>query len=40
MKEVLGEHIHEFYVKNKRAEWNAYRLQVTEWELDRYLSIT
>ncbi|MDO8964627.1 MAG: glutamine synthetase family protein [Coriobacteriia bacterium] len=39
MKEVLGEHIHEFYVKNKRAEWDEYRLQVTEWELDRYLSV-
>jgi len=37
MKEVLGEHIHSFYVKNKRAEWDAYRLQVTEWELERYL---
>jgi glutamine synthetase len=39
MKEVLGEHIHEFYVANKRKEWDEYRMQVTEWELDRYLSI-
>jgi glutamine synthetase len=38
MKEVLGEHIHSFYVKNKRAEWDEYRMQVTEWELDKYLS--
>jgi glutamine synthetase len=38
MREVLGDHIHSFYVQNKRAEWDAYRLQVTEWELDRYLS--
>jgi len=38
MKEVLGEHIHSFYAANKRAEWDEYRLQVTEWELDRYLS--
>jgi glutamine synthetase len=38
MKEVLGEHIHSFYVENKRAEWDSYRLQVSEWELDRYLS--
>ena len=37
MKEVLGEHIHSFYVKNKRAEWDDYRLQVSEWELDKYL---
>jgi len=39
MKEVLGEHIHEFYVANKRAEWDEYRMQVTEWELDKYLSV-
>jgi len=39
MKEVLGEHIHSFYVANKREEWKEYRLQVSEWELDRYLSI-
>ena len=39
MKEVLGEHIHTFYVHNKRAEWNEYRTQVTQWELDKYLSV-
>ena len=38
MKEVLGEHIHTFYSANKLAEWNEYRTQVSEWELDRYLS--
>ncbi len=39
MREVLGEHIQEFYVENKRAEWDSYRLQVSKWELDRYLSV-
>ena len=39
MKEVLGEHIHTFYVENKRAEWADYIKQVTQWELDRYLSV-
>ena len=38
MKEVLGEHIHSYYAVNKLAEWNEYRTQVSEWELDRYLS--
>lgn len=37
MKEVLGEHIHEFYVENKKAEWADYLKTVTQWELDRYL---
>ena len=39
MKEILGEHIHEYYVRNKRAEWNAYRSYVSRWELERYLSV-
>lgn len=39
MKEILGEHIHEYYVRNKREEWNAYRSYVSSWELNRYLSV-
>jgi glutamine synthetase len=39
MKEVLGEHIHTFYTENKRAEWDEYRTQVTQWELDKYLPV-
>ena len=25
------------YLDGKRREWEAYRIQVTQWELDRYL---
>ena len=39
MKEVLGEHIHSFYVENKKAEWADYIKQVTQWEMDRYLPV-
>jgi len=39
MKEILGEHIHEFFVMNKKAEWDAFQLDVSQWELDRYLPI-
>jgi glutamine synthetase len=39
MKEILGEHIHTYFVANKRAEWAEYVSQVTEWELDKYLSV-
>ena len=35
--ETLGEHAFEFFLRNKRAEWDEYRRQVTRWELDRYL---
>lgn len=39
MKEILGEHIHHYLVRNKRAEWNAYRTYVSRWETERYLPI-
>ena len=35
--ETLGEHVFDFFLRNKREEWNEYRRQVTEYELDRYL---
>ena len=35
--ETLGEHVFDFFLRNKRAEWEEYRRQVTNWELDRYL---
>ncbi|MBE0476394.1 MAG: glutamine synthetase [Coriobacteriia bacterium] len=39
MKEVLGEHIHEFFVRNKKAEWAEYVSYVSPWEQDKYLSV-
>ena len=35
--DTLGEHIFEWFLRNKRAEWDSYRTQVTPWELERYL---
>ena len=35
--EALGEHIFEWFLRNKRAEWFDYKAQVTQFELDRYL---
>jgi glutamine synthetase len=35
--ESLGEHIAPWYVTARRAEWDEYRMQVSQWELDRYL---
>ncbi len=37
MKQVLGEHVHAKYLDAKRKEWNRFREQVTEWEIDEYL---
>jgi len=35
--ETLGEHIFEWFLRNKRREWDEYKSQVTPYELDRYL---
>lgn len=35
--ETLGEHVFEFFMRNKRADWDDYRRQVTPWEMERYL---
>jgi glutamine synthetase len=37
--ETLGEHVFDYFLRNKRAEWADYRRQVTEHELGRYLPI-
>ena len=37
MKTALGDDIFPRYVELKRREWNEYRVQVTEWEKQRYL---
>lgn len=37
--ETLGEHVFEFFLRNKRAEWDEYQSQVTAFELDRYLPV-
>ena len=39
MHETLGEHLVEWFLRNKRAEWDAYRAQVTPFELERYLPL-
>ncbi len=35
--ETLGDHVFEWFVRNKRAEWHDYTTQVSQFELDRYL---
>ncbi len=35
--EALGEHIFEWFLRNKRSEWTDYKAQVTPFELARYL---
>ena len=37
IRDALGDHIFNHYVDAKRAEWDEYRTQVSDWEVDRYL---
>ena len=39
MRRAFGDHIFDNYVKLKRQEWDDYRVQLTEWELERYLAV-
>jgi glutamine synthetase len=37
IQEALGEHAYRAFMRAKRTEWDEYRIQVTDWELKRYL---
>ncbi len=37
VQEALGDHIFEWFLRNKRREWRDYKTKVTQFELDRYL---
>ncbi len=37
--ETLGDHVFEWFLRNKRAEWSAYRAEVTPFERQRYLPV-
>src|SRR5436309_1540935 len=39
LREALGEHVHEWLIRNKREEWDAYKGYVTPFELERYLPV-
>ena len=39
VRKALGDHVFEAFIQNKKIEWNEYRMQVTEYELKKYLPI-
>lgn len=38
MRQTLGEHAFTQYIALKKEEWNRYRRQVTDWDIDEYLN--
>ena len=39
LSSTLGDHVFEWFIRNKRAEWAGYKAHVTQFELDRYLPL-
>jgi glutamine synthetase len=39
IRNALGEHVYDVFQRAKWAEWDEYRIQVTEWERERYLEM-
>jgi glutamine synthetase len=39
IREALGDHVFERFIDAKTQEWDEYRTQVSQWELDRYLPL-
>ncbi len=37
IRDALGEHVYQAFDRAKQAEWDDYRIRVTDWELERYL---
>jgi glutamine synthetase len=37
IREALGDHVFSHYIEAKHAEWDEYRTQVSDWEVERYL---
>ena len=37
IREALGDHVFDHFVAAKRDEWDEYRTQVSDWEVERYL---
>ena len=39
VRKALGEHVFRSFIENKKIEWERYRVQVTDYEIKRYLPI-
>jgi glutamine synthetase len=39
VRQALGQHIFDRYVELKRKEWDEYRVQLSQWEMDKYLAV-
>ena len=39
VREALGDHVFNHFIENKKVEWDRYRIQITSYEIEKYLPI-
>jgi glutamine synthetase len=39
VREALGDHVFDHFIENKKVEWDRYRVQITSYEIEKYLPI-
>jgi glutamine synthetase len=39
VREALGDHIFNNFITSKKVEWDQYRVNVSEWELEKFLNV-
>jgi glutamine synthetase len=39
VKKALGDELFNFFIRNKKLEWDEYKAQVTQYEINKYLPI-
>ena len=39
VRKILGDHIFNKFIENKKIEWDRYRTHVSQFEIDEYLPI-
>ena len=39
IKECIGDKVFEYFIRNKKMEWNEYKAQVSQYEIEKYLPI-
>lgn len=39
LREVLGDHVFDMLLANKRVEWDEYQIHVSEYEINKYMSL-
>jgi len=39
VRDALGDHVFNHFIENKKVEWDRYRIQITSYELEKYLPV-